>query len=75
LTFISLCETIDKGAQKKNYQSELFLDCANGVGGKVIQELKELAGFDEKLKIILKNIDKDPTNLNEGCGAEFVQKD
>jgi phosphoacetylglucosamine mutase len=77
LSFISLCQNEagfgDK--PKQNYQSDIILDCANGVGAQAISQIMELAGFNEKLQITLINNEKSPEKLNDGCGAEFVQKD
>lgn len=71
-TFLALCG--DKSA-KKNYQEDLLLDCANGVGSLVVNDLLGFAGFTERLNITLINQDKTPENLNAGCGAEHVQKE
>lgn len=60
---------------KKNYQSKLILDCANGVGSTAFRNVSELAGFAERLQVTLINDAATPELLNDKCGAEFVQKD
>jgi hypothetical protein len=47
LAFLDLCGN----EEKKNYQNELILDCANGVGSKLLDEIRILSGFSDKLKI------------------------
>ena len=48
------------------------MDCANGVGGKIIpffqEELKDLVSLD-----LINN--NDPDSLNKKCGADFVKVD
>lgn len=48
------------------YKPELILDCSGGVGASKIAEFSHL------LSLTLRNTDKEM--LNEGCGAEHVQK-
>lgn len=72
LSFLSLC---DSATPRQNYQSDLILDCANGVGATAISQIQQLPGFNEKLQITLLNYEKSPENLNNLCGAEYVQKD
>ena len=50
------------------------MDCANGVGSTVMEEMIGLAGFSERLQITMINFDKSPAKLNDECGAEHVQK-
>lgn len=80
LTFLSLCQDPEQlgsaESPKHKYQSELYLDCANGVGAPVVEEMMGLAGFSERLKINQVNTSiKDTNLLNENCGAEFVHKE
>jgi len=42
---------------KINYQKTLILDCANGVGSKVMKDMISLAGFTERLDIKFINDD------------------
>lgn len=51
----------------------MFLDCANGVGAPAIKQLKGLR--ESIINIEVYNDEAEPTNLNEGCGAEYVHKD
>ena len=60
---------------KQNYQKELILDCANGVGAQTVAQLLDLAGLQERLHVTLINNEAKPDLLNEGCGAEHVQKE
>ena len=70
MAFLSLCQ-----GERVNYQKNLILDCANGVGSIVMQEFLGLAGVEERLKVTMINDDKMPDKLNDQCGAEYVQKD
>ena len=60
---------------KENYQKQLVLDGANGIGAIIMKEFMGQAGCPERLNITMINDEKAPDNLNEGCGAEYVQKD
>lgn len=71
MRFMSLCGN----EEKKNYQSDILVDCSNGVGSKNLDELKVLSGFSDKLQISFINNDPTPEFLNDGCGAEFVHKE
>jgi hypothetical protein len=75
LTFISICDNAQGFETRKNYDKELILDCANGVGSVPIKEIMGLAGFVEKLPLILFNCEEAPTNLNYNCGAEHIHKE
>ena len=75
LSFISVCDNAEGFQPRKNYDKELILDCANGVGSVPIKEMMGLAGFTEKLPLILFNCDEQPDNLNFKCGAEHIHKD
>ena len=51
----------------------LTVDCANGVGAGKLKALAErLAG---KLDVQLCNTGRGEGGLNDGCGADFVQKE
>ncbi|XP_074564068.1 phosphoacetylglucosamine mutase isoform X2 [Curcuma longa] len=54
-------------------ESKLVVDGANGVGGEKLQQLKKiLSGLD----ICVRNTGKEGEGLlNEGCGADYVQKE
>ena len=67
MSFLTLCH-----GEKQNYQKQLILDCANGVGSVVMREFLGLAGVKKRLNITMINNDKEPKHLNEGCGAEHV---
>lgn len=59
ILFSSLC----KGKEK------IFVDCANGPGGDLVNKLKNYMSYD----IVIKNKDY-PLLLNDCCGAEYVHK-
>jgi hypothetical protein len=42
---MSLCEGADGFQARKNYDPQLMLDCANGVGSVPISEMMALDGF------------------------------
>mmetsp|Transcript_1838 Transcript_1838/g.2482 ORF Transcript_1838/g.2482 Transcript_1838/m.2482 type:complete len:140 (+) Transcript_1838:442-861(+) len=78
LSFVGLCQNHKLGKseeEKSNYQPDLVLDCANGVGSLVIGEINGLTGFSERLKLTLINDEKSPENLNADCGAEHINKE
>ncbi|GMH22613.1 hypothetical protein Nepgr_024456 [Nepenthes gracilis] len=61
------------GGRKTNLNSEnLIVDGANGVGGEKLEVLKELC---DDLVIDIRNSSKTGGMLNEGVGADFVQKE
>ncbi|TNV80721.1 hypothetical protein FGO68_gene10832 [Halteria grandinella] len=66
---------------KSRYETDLLLDCANGVGSiqfKLNLELMaEIFGGKDKvpLNVTIINDDEKPDLLNEECGAEYVHKD
>lgn len=51
----------------------LTVDCANGVGAGKLKALAERLGG--KLDMQLRNTGRDGGGLNDGCGADFVQKE
>ncbi|KAL0709682.1 hypothetical protein Bca4012_016660 [Brassica carinata] len=53
--------------------SKLVLDGANGVGGEKMEEL--LRGYLSNLDVEVRNTGRDGGVLNEGVGADFVQKE
>ncbi|XP_042390847.1 phosphoacetylglucosamine mutase-like [Zingiber officinale] len=60
-------------APDNTMESKLVVDGANGVGGEKLQQLKKiLSGLD----ICVRNTGKEGEGLlNEGCGADYVQKE
>lgn len=58
----------------QNYENEIILDCANGVGALPMILIKNRIREHVNIQLINTMTD-DPTLLNEGCGAEFVHKD
>lgn len=60
-------------APNNTVESKLVVDGANGVGGEKLQQLKKiLSGLD----ICVRNTGKEGEGLlNEGCGADYVQKE
>mmetsp|Transcript_27104 Transcript_27104/g.36205 ORF Transcript_27104/g.36205 Transcript_27104/m.36205 type:complete len:165 (-) Transcript_27104:395-889(-) len=68
LDFMNLCDS------PSNYESQMVLDCANGVGAIPMQAVAyTVRNF---VDITLVNTEtKNPLILNEGCGAEFVHKE
>lgn len=78
--FLSFLEECDKNIDettplisKKNYEPELILDCANGIGSYVMNEIIHDKDFARRLKITFINDDKSPTNLNLNCGADHLK--
>jgi phosphoacetylglucosamine mutase len=60
--------------KNKNYQSEICIDGANGVGATKISLLDKSLGYGECLKIFLFNDAKTSDDrLNHLCGADFVK--
>ncbi|KAL0479624.1 phosphoacetylglucosamine mutase [Acrasis kona] len=57
-------------SQKSTSRRQVFVDCANGVGGATMRKLEPHLKL---LDITLLN-ESDLSLLNAGCGAEFVQK-
>ena len=74
LDYLTLCDESHGGAKREKYHSKLVLDCANGVGAASVLSMQQLPGFEERLQIKLIN-ENDVALLNDGCGAEHVQKD
>ncbi|KFK26037.1 hypothetical protein AALP_AA8G195100 [Arabis alpina] len=74
--FENLCTTfsclIDLIPNNKLEVSKLLVDGANGVGGEKIEMLK---GSLKNLDLEIRNIGRDGGVLNEGVGADFVQKE
>ncbi|XP_010540770.1 PREDICTED: phosphoacetylglucosamine mutase [Tarenaya hassleriana] len=73
-SFRCLMELIPSGSGSKfdGSQRKLLVDGANGVGG---QKLEDLKGSLNNLVIEIRNTGKDGGVLNEGVGADFVQKE
>lgn len=74
--FLSECDH----PEKVNYQSELTLDCANGIGAfwiaKMMEQPEFISQIEQVLKIKLINTNyKKTEDLNLNCGAEYVHKD
>lgn len=60
-------------SEKLNYQSDLYLDCANGVGAIAMREFNSNPDFFCALQVTLVNDSDDPILLNVDCGAEHVK--
>lgn len=73
MSFINLCQSNNQNP-KKNYENELYLDCANGVGSQLMSQLIQMKDFTNQLNIKLFNNEQGFENLNLNCGAEFVHK-
>ena len=73
MKFMSLCKGRDL-YPKQNYENELHLDCANGVGAQIMSQLIQMKDFTDILNIKLFNNEESFENLNLNCGAEFVHK-
>ncbi|EKX43153.1 hypothetical protein GUITHDRAFT_163942 [Guillardia theta CCMP2712] len=60
----------------KQTNVKFHVDCANGVGAKAVEEMnKTLSEHSIGFSLVPFNVgDGDPELLNEGCGAEHVQK-
>lgn len=56
----------------KDWDNQLVVDGANGVGGQKLEMLKEMLNG---LAIEIRNSGKGEGVLNEGVGADFVQKE
>lgn len=56
----------------KDWDNQLVVDGANGVGGQKLEILKEMLNG---LAIEIRNSGKGEGVLNEGVGADFVQKE
>ena len=57
-----------------NYETNLVLDCANGVGALPMLLVSTRIQSYINIEMINTTTD-DPHSLNEGCGAEFVHKE
>ena len=74
--FLSECDH----PEKKNYQKDLTLDCANGIGSYWIKEIMKEPAYKDQIGQIL-NLNLINTSvtktelLNKDCGAEFVHKE
>lgn len=67
-----LIDLIPSEGKMREGDSKLVVDGANGVGGEKLEVLKTM--LDNKLFIEVRNSGKDGV-LNEGVGADFVQKE
>lgn len=64
--------TLCQGKNKDNYQKNIILDSANGVGSILMNKLLKLKGVKDRLNIQLINDEKIPDNLNVDCGADYL---
>lgn len=60
--------------------SQVLVDCANGVGSNALKQLTDALGKVPGGKAAAEGLDMQLLNtgegqLNDGCGADFVQKD
>lgn len=72
----TLAEHVEK--QRLCQAQALIVDCANGVGAQKLQRLTERLNSNGGglLRVDARNTDiADAARLNEGCGADFVQKE
>uniref|UniRef100_A0A803L5U1 Phosphoacetylglucosamine mutase n=1 Tax=Chenopodium quinoa TaxID=63459 RepID=A0A803L5U1_CHEQI len=67
-----LVELIPDGIKGRKSYDKVVVDGANGVGGDKLDVLKDMCGG---LSIELRNSSKGEGVLNEGVGADFVQKE
>ncbi|EOA20296.1 hypothetical protein CARUB_v10000604mg [Capsella rubella] len=71
-SFRCLIDLIPISGNNKFEISKLLVDGANGVGG---QKIEELRGSLSNLDLEIRNTGRDGGVLNEGVGADFVQKE
>ncbi|CAH8271464.1 unnamed protein product [Arabidopsis lyrata] len=71
-SFMCLIDLIPVSGNDKLEISKLLVDGANGVGG---QKIEELRGSLSNLDLEIRNTGRDGGVLNEGVGADFVQKE
>ncbi|CAA0403335.1 Phosphoacetylglucosamine mutase [Arabidopsis thaliana] len=71
-SFRCLIDLIPSSGNDKLEISKLLVDGANGVGG---QKIEELRGSLSNLDVEIRNTGRDGGVLNEGVGADFVQKE
>ncbi|KAG7551058.1 Alpha-D-phosphohexomutase alpha/beta/alpha domain I [Arabidopsis thaliana x Arabidopsis arenosa] len=71
-SFRCLIDLIPVSGNDKLEISKLLVDGANGVGG---QKIEELRGSLSNLDLEIRNTGRDGGVLNEGVGADFVQKE
>lgn len=67
-----LVELIPEGNKGRKSNDKVVVDGANGVGGDKLEVLKDMCGG---LSIEVRNSSKGEGVLNEGVGADFVQKE
>ncbi|CAO2819384.1 unnamed protein product [Amaranthus hypochondriacus] len=67
-----LVKLIPDASKANNFNDKLVVDGANGVGGDKLEVLKDLCG---DLSIEVRNSSNGEGVLNEGVGADFVQKE
>ncbi|KAG2300238.1 hypothetical protein Bca52824_036710 [Brassica carinata] len=71
-SFKCLIDLIPVEKIERRRSSKLVLDGANGVGG---QKMEVLRGYLSNLDVEIRNTGRDGGVLNEGVGADFVQKE
>ncbi|AED92503.1 Alpha-D-phosphohexomutase alpha/beta/alpha I/II/III [Arabidopsis suecica] len=71
-SFRCLIDLIPSSGNDKLEISKLLVDGANGVGG---QKIEKLRGSLSNLDVEIRNTGRDGGVLNEGVGADFVQKE
>jgi len=73
-TFRRILESAPSSSVEKMKNEHILLDCANGIGGRMTERFLEnqFKGLLNNVQIINK---EDLGNLNNKCGAEYVQKD
>ncbi|KAJ6836184.1 phosphoacetylglucosamine mutase [Iris pallida] len=71
-SFRCLVDLVPKGLLKNKVEGKLIVDGANGVGGGKLEELKVML---TGLEIEIRNVGRDGGVLNEGVGADYVQKE
>ena len=67
-------DLIPGGAESNEGYDKLVVDGANGVGGEKLLLLKEMLNL-KGLEIEVRNSGREGGLLNEGVGADFVQKE
>lgn len=73
--YIELMELIDSEQKPNdNYENQIVLDCANGVGALPMHLLTNKVRQYIDIQLVNVRTD-DPRMLNENCGAEYVHKD
>lgn len=71
-SFRCLMDLIPSGSTFNELDNKLVVDGANGVGGEKLEVLKKML---DGLAIEVRNSGKDGGVLNEGVGADYVQKE